>query len=151
MNKPLIYLAGAIKGLTYGECVDWREYARKQFEPEIVAVSPMRAKDYLAQENIIADEYSTPLSSAAGITGRDRYDVHNANAILFNFTGTTIASCGSLIELGWATAPGTCKIIIVVMEDDNPHNHAMVRQLATYILPTLDLGIQIAKAALLYD
>lgn len=84
--------------------------------------------------------------------GRDRYDVSRSDGILFNFLETDRVSIGSIIELGWATAPAVMsKIIIVVMDNENLHNHAMVRQLANFILPTLDQAIEIAKATLIYE
>jgi len=44
-----VYLAGPITGLSYEKAVDWRRYAQIVLleEGDIVAVSPMRSKDYL--------------------------------------------------------------------------------------------------------
>lgn len=38
--------------------------------------------------------------------------------------------------------------IILVMEDGNVHDRAMVRELAGYVVPTLDQAIEVAKAIL---
>lgn len=50
MSKPILYLAGAIKGLSYESSTNWREYVKEKLYPEIIAISPMRCKEYLAKE-----------------------------------------------------------------------------------------------------
>lgn len=70
-----VYLAGLILGLDFNGCNDWREEAiRILGESGIIGISPMRYKNYLANEKIIGDEYNTTLSCSRGLTTRDRFD-----------------------------------------------------------------------------
>ncbi|OGZ29841.1 MAG: hypothetical protein A2931_02330 [Candidatus Niyogibacteria bacterium RIFCSPLOWO2_01_FULL_45_48] len=143
----LLYLAGPITGVSYGESTDWREYVSKKLPPHIKGVSPMRGKKYLSQERKIADSYEKePLSCQKGITCRDRMDVMRADAIIVNFLGAKKVSIGSIMEIAWADA--WRKPIIIVMEMDNVHNHSMVREVSGFIVATLDEAIEIATAVL---
>ena len=141
-----IYLVGPITGLSYGEAIDWREYAIKELaDNNLKGVNPMRCKEYLMQEKIIADAYTEKVMSCAkGITVRDRWDCHRCDAILANFLGATKVSIGSILELAWADAAG--KPIILVMEPDNVHQHAMVNEIAGFVVHTLDEGLEVVKA-----
>jgi nucleoside 2-deoxyribosyltransferase len=147
MKEFLLYCAGPITGVSYGESTDWREYVASKLPPHIKAVSPMRGKKYLANENNIKDSYEEyPLSSQKGITCRDRMDVMRCDMILVNFLGANKVSIGSVMEIGWADA--WRKPIIVVMEKDNVHSHAMIREVAGYIVSNLDEAIKIVIAVL---
>ena len=43
-----VYLAGPIRGCSYDNATDWREYAIKELAKDgIIGVSPMRAKEFL--------------------------------------------------------------------------------------------------------
>lgn len=145
-----VYLAGPITGTTYGGCTDWREYAIKELKKEgITGVSPMRAKTYLKKEEDIADEYTTPLSCQKGITTRDRWDITSCDLVLANLLGAKGVSIGTVIELGWADL--SRKPIILVMEEEgNTHDHAMIREIGGYRVESLDEGLYIAKALLSY-
>lgn len=141
-----VYLVGPITGLSYGEATDWRDYAiRRLDDSNIKGVSPMRCKEYLMQEKIIADEYTQKVMSCAkGITARDRWDCHRCDAILANFLGATKVSIGSILELAWADAAG--KPIVLVMEPDNVHQHAMVNEICSFKVSTLDEGLAVVEA-----
>ena len=160
-----VYLAGAITGLTFDESVDWREYAKKRlsnndyenysplYNTGIVGYSPMRAKDYLAGLGALSghpeayDDYI--LSTAKGITYRDSWDVQTADLILVNLLGTEKVSIGTVLEIGMGYAQR--KPIVVAMEEDNIHNHAMLNTMVGWICPDLDYAIEITKAILLPD
>lgn len=146
--RPTVYLSGPITGLTYVGATDWRDYAKAVLAPEIDGLSPMRAKDYLAGEQALAAAgYSEKaLSCAKGITTRDRYDTTRADLMLVNLLGAERVSIGTMIEFGWADAARVP--IVLVMGDGNPHDHAMVREMAGFIVPTLDEGLDIVKAIL---
>jgi|YelNatPaOPRAMG01_1025707.scaffolds.fasta_scaffold41937_2 hypothetical protein len=147
MKEFLLYCAGPITGLSYGESVDWREYVASKLPPYIKAVSPMRGKKYLANEKNIKNSYEEhPLSSQKGITCRDRMDVMRCDMILVNFLGATKVSIGSVMEIAWADA--WRKPIIVVMEKDNVHSHAMIQEVSCFIVSDLDKAIEIAIAVL---
>jgi nucleoside 2-deoxyribosyltransferase len=138
-----VYLAGPITGLSYGEATDWRElFCIEGIEP----LSPMRAKSYLSQYETIPDSVNTPLSSPRGIVARDHWDVRRCDLVFANLLGATRISIGTMIELGWASAYG--KPIVLVMESNNIHQHAMVNELTGFPCSTLEEGICILKSLL---
>jgi len=158
MSKGSVYLAGPITGLKYGEANDWREYAINFLAGwDVEGLSPMRGKDYLANVGVIAQSYDDvaewPLSAAPGFTMRDRWDVMHSDLVLANFEGATTVSIGTVLECAWADA--FRKPLIVVLDSDvspegwrNPNDHAMVRQLAGFVVPSLDKALAIIPAIL---
>ena len=147
MRDFLLYCAGPITGVSYGESTDWREYVASRLPQHIKAVSPMRGKKYLVGEKNIKDSYEEyPLSCQKGITCRDRMDVMRCDMILVNFLGANKVSIGSVMEVAWADA--WRKPIIVVMENNNIHFHAMLREVSGFIVSNLDEAIAIATAVL---
>ncbi|KKL08933.1 hypothetical protein LCGC14_2570930, partial [marine sediment metagenome] len=115
----------------------------------IIAVSPLRAKEFLRTEGKIVTSYEyNPLSSEKGMITRDRYDVMNCDLVLANFLGAEKASCGTPVEFGWADAFG--KPVVMVMEpEDNPFDHPMMRDIAGYRTETLEDAISVIRAILL--
>ena len=143
---PRIYLAGPITGCTYGETVDWRQQIIKAL-PEIQCFSPMRYKSYLESEGVLGKSYEQiPMSSAKGITNRDRFDVMNCHAVFMNLVGATKISAGTMIEVGWADA--FRKPIILISEPGNIHDHPMVNEIAAYRVNTLEEGVHLTRALL---
>jgi nucleoside 2-deoxyribosyltransferase len=143
----LVYLAGPITGLSWGNATDWRDHARTSLAKNgINGLSPLRAKDYLAKEDAIAVQYDNyVMSTGKGITTRDRWDCLRCDALLVNLIGAKKVSIGTMMELGWASAAH--KPIILCMEDEgNPHDHAMVREVCGFVVNTLDHGIEVVKA-----
>lgn len=150
-----VYLCGPITGCTFEECkFGWREQVDEELAPlGIECYSPMRAK--VAEDfSDEAQESMSPmgsglnvLSTPRGLTERDRFDTLRSDLIFCNLLGTEKISAGSMIEFGWADA---LRIpIILVMEDEgNVHDHAMVRAMASWIVPTLEEGIMVARAVL---
>lgn len=149
--QPTVYLAGAIAGLCFKGATSWREYAKEELAKSgIVGRSPMRAKEYLSDVTRFSkdcrDYAGNALSSTKGITTRDRFDVMTSDVILVNFLGTTTPSIGTSIELGWADA--FRKPVVMAIEPDNVHDHAIVKEIAGYQVPTLDEALAIVKAIL---
>ena len=71
-----VYLAGAIKGLTYKGCNDWREYAKQELaKHKIIGISPMRAKEFLDTGKLLQENYDHVIASQEGVVARDRMDV----------------------------------------------------------------------------
>lgn len=139
---PRIYLAGPITGLSYGNCTNWREYAREKLAAmHIEGVSPLRAKEYLANETSVGDCYSDKvLSTQKAIVTRDRNDVLVCDGVLANFTGAERVSAGTCIEFGWADA-WRKPIVMVLPKGDKLHDHAMLREIAGTAVETLDEGL----------
>ncbi|MBI4215198.1 MAG: hypothetical protein HY602_00545 [Parcubacteria group bacterium] len=147
-EKFLIYCAGPMTGLSYDAIVCWHEYLMKKLPPKITILSPMRGKEYLADQESIKNVYEKhPLASQRGLTCRDRNDVMRCDLLLVNFLGAKQVSIGTIIEIGWADM--LRKPIVIAMEPDNIHSHAMVRDAAGFIVPTLDEAIEIAILVLL--
>lgn len=138
MNRG-VYLAGPITGESWGGANAWREYAREILEERGVRVlSPLRNKGYLANETSIQMSYDHVMSSEKAIVMRDLYDVQTCDALLVNFLGATEKSTGTIAEIGAASI--LHKPIVVVMEEDNVHQHPFVR-VPSIVVNDLDLGI----------
>jgi nucleoside 2-deoxyribosyltransferase len=148
--KKKIYTAGPITGLTYeGAALGWREQI-KALLPEFDLFSPMRAKEFLAGEGVLAGSYGyNPMSSENGILGRDHNDVFTCDLMIANFLEDDgNKSLGTAMEFGWAHAYR--KPIIMIAEQDNPHRqHPMLRGASVYVVETLDEAAILAKHLLL--
>lgn len=147
-TPPIVYLAGPITGQTYAECVDWREEAEKLlFEQGMRGISPMRGKEYLKNETSVADEYAQKVSSTQkAITTRDRFDVMRCDAVLVNFTKELQISIGTCIELGWADA--FRKPVMLITDSSTKHDHSMVREIAGWTVPTLEIAVDVLASIL---
>lgn len=149
MNKK-VYLAGPVTGLSYEDCVDWRNHAKEVLgHAGIIGISPLRAIDYLTSEHKIDLVYDMPLSNSKGITARSRWDAMDCDVVFINVLDAEIVSIGTVMEVAWADI--LRKPIILVMEDEgNPHDHPMITESVGFRLTTLDEGLEIAKAILSY-
>lgn len=140
----LLYLGGPITGLSWDDATDWREVVIRKLPPHIIGVSPLRAKRYLHAENSLNDSYEAfPLSSKRGIAMRDFYDVERCDGMLFNFLEAKKISIGSILEIGGGAV--LRKPIVVVMEEENIHQHSMVND-RVLVVPDLEQGITVACA-----
>lgn len=160
--RPRVYLAGPITGLTYDQTIDWRGQVATMLWPRIVAVSPMRGKAYLRDLAVIRDatdraiggtskdlyDMGNVMSSPLGITGRDRNDVMNADAVLMNLLGSKKVSIGTMIEAGWSDA--FRKPLVVVREKENIHAHGMLDSVALYTVEDLDEAVHLVNMLLLH-
>lgn len=153
--RPSVYLAGPITGLTYDDGQDWRAYAQRWLDDfGIDGFSPLRAKGHLRALGVL-DNAGKPdsaylglnaLSEPSGITTRDRFDCMGRDLVLVNFVGATQVSIGTCIELGWADAAR--RPLVVAMEEDNIHRHAMVNTVSGFIVPTLEEALFVTQAIL---
>ncbi len=146
-----VYLCGQITGLSYSEArYGWREQVVKELiGTDITPLSPMRAKNHLeaVQELSQWGDPSSVLSCPRGLTTRDRFDVNRSQILFANLLGMDRVSIGSMIEFGWADAQRIP--ILCVMEQDNPHQHAMVMDLVGWQCSSLKEGIAVLKAVLM--
>lgn len=152
-DKFLVYLAGPITGITYGESTGWREQVKDMLDESILTLSPMRGKQAIKERSkngAVAMTYEdSPLSSAKGINVRDYNDCTRADAIFVNFLGATKVSIGTVMEIAWARAFNIP--VVCVMEKDNIHQHAMLNYACGFIVDNLDEGVAILEALLLPD
>jgi nucleoside 2-deoxyribosyltransferase len=143
----LVYLAGPITGASYADATDWREDAIKRLaKSNIKGLSPMRGKFYLEKYEDIPDHLEEILSTAKGITARDRFDCLRCDVLLVNFVGAKRVSIGTAMEIAWADSKHTP--IVVAIDKDNPHDHAMIRECSGFVLPTLKEALSIVEAIL---
>jgi nucleoside 2-deoxyribosyltransferase len=160
MVNKTVYLAGPISGLSYGEANDWRQEVRDQLlRSGIKPASPLRAKVYIrdttqidqASPAIDENDMDSPaiqaMSNSRGITTRDRFDCLNCDVVFVNLLGTERVSIGTVMEIAWADA--LRKPIVLVMEEEgNLHDHAMIRECIGFRVPTIREGVEITKAIL---
>jgi len=146
-----VYLAGPITGLTWEEATEWRTKVSSELKPlGIICYSPLRAKNYLAKFDKLADNYPEfTLSSTRGIYTRDRWDATRCDVLFVNFLNAKRISIGTVLEIAWADSAD--RPIILVMEEDNPHRHSMIMECAGYVVPTLDEGIHVVKSLLIQE
>ena len=153
---PSIYAAGPLAGQTYSQAQEWRRELAVQTHMDISVVSPLRGleeclglTDSAVGETIdsIADKTrNEPMLMPKSYTRRDLRDVAICDMMVANLLCAFAVSVGTTLELGYAAALG--KPIVLIMEDDNPHNHPMLRELAWYVVPRVEGAARIANAML---
>ena len=148
MSKPTVYLAGPVTGMSYQGATDWREWVISFLDFHgIRGISPLRGAKYLSRESYIADFYDGHImSTQKAITTGSRHDAQQCDIVLANFLGATKPSLGTVMELGWADAARTP--IITVIEEGNPHDHAMIREVSGYMTNNLHTAAEVAVSIL---
>lgn len=156
MVNKTVYLAGPISGLTYDEATTWRNAITIELaEFGIKCQSPMRAAIHLRHAaGVLGDceiqEGCKPavesMSTPKGVVTRDKFDSTRCSLLLVNLLGAKKVSIGTCVEIGWANANDIP--IILVMEKDNCHNHAFIRESASFITESLSDSVYIVKAIL---
>jgi len=152
-----VYLAGPISGVSYNGCTEWREGVRRAFAPGILGLSPMRAKDYLAELGTIPDAANSDyqvehpmvkvLSSSRGIMSRDYYDCTHADMVLANLLGATSVSIGTVMEMAWCFGHRV-PLVVAIEPENNLHEHPMVREAISFRVPTLEQAVHVVNAVL---
>ena len=132
-NMLQVYLAGPITGFED----TWREEFANllRYKYSIVAVLPQASELYTEQLGI--KDPSTVL------TTRDKWMCTKSDVVVANFTDSVKASIGTCIEIGWASLADVP--IIAVIPSGNIHDHAMIRTLATFVVPNLDEAVKILR------
>ncbi len=148
--SPRVYLAGQIAGLTYDGADDWRQVAATLLTPNGIRVfSPLRGKEFLRGAGVLEGPVDAhPLSTAHGLTARDREDVRRADAVLMYLPNSERVSIGTMIEIGWADA---WRVPVVLVTDPNSLYavHPMVAECVSYTVPTLEQGVALIRSLLL--
>lgn len=149
--RGTVYLAGPITHAgSYDKATCWRHEADQAlFDLGIRALSPMRDHEFLAGNwNRMQSDgsYEHPLTLPSGIVGRDSFDVKRCDVMLVNLLDAKRVSIGTMIEYGWASAMG--KVIITVMREDSIHDHAMLKELSTYIVDDIEEGIALCDSVI---
>ena len=136
-----IYTAGPMAGLTYAEIMsryDNQVKTLKDLGYEVFC--PMTGKLHLKDENydfMGVGKNTCPVTTNKAIKKRDRWMVGQVDIVLVDFTQSNgKVSIGSCMELAWADE--LKKHTIVVMKDDNVHQHSFIIECADIIFPTID-------------
>lgn len=143
--KKLVYLAGPIAGLTHDEAQDWRDQvAAKLDSTGTECLTPMRGKGFLKGYGTIHHNINAgPAANSKGITRRDMFDTLRATCLFVNLKDAKRVSIGTCMELAWAYQKQIPTIVI--MEPGNVHEHVMITEACTYIVPTVEEGIDLAR------
>jgi len=153
--KNLVYLAGPITGLSFGDATNWRDYVRYKLPKHIKTLSPLRGKQYLEQRSSfdgkIMDSYEEyPLASSRGINTRDHWDCTRATVVFVNLLGAKTVSIGTVMEIAWAYTNGV-PCILVMEESGNIHEHSMIRESVGFRVDSVDKGIEVLIGLLSTD
>lgn len=145
----LVYLAGAIAGLTGAKAIDWRAQAEDAFwdHYSIEVRDPMRAKKSWKSSDKISTDFHDYVNrgifyTSKAIMTRDFNDVKQSDALLVNLLGCTKPSLGTIMELAWAFAFQK-PAVVCIEESGNPHdNHPMIHEAMGFRVTTLEEGIR---------
>lgn len=144
MSVKRIYLAGPIKGLSFGDCTDWRKDVIARLPSGVVGLDPMRGRHYLKEYKIMEDYYAAfALSRPEAIFARDRRDCCRADAVLVNFLGAEKASIGTTMECVWAYE-AHIPVIVAIEKEGNIHDHGMLRCCWSVRVDTLEEAVACA-------
>lgn len=147
MTKPLVYLAGAIAGLSGVDATEWRfEAAARLHDRGVETLNPMRAKQSLGEQSRISVNYhdyeklGTFFTSKA-IMARDFNDVKRCDVLLVNLLGAPRPSLGTVMELAWAYALQKPAVVAIEAEGNVNDNHPMIHEAIPFRVETLDEAI----------
>lgn len=133
-----IYLAGPITHTDVDDMgVGWRLEVREVLEEAgHKCLLPLESATYFDRFGI--------KDPAPVLTVKDRWFCTKSDLVLANLLPATKASIGTSIELGWADQARVP--IVCVMDEHNVHNHPMVHELCTFIVPTMEEAVNIFLA-----
>jgi nucleoside 2-deoxyribosyltransferase len=147
LKNPIVYLAGAIAGLSGREATDWRLTANYALQVRNIDVlDPMRAKQKLWEQSRISTDFRDYEQAGAfftsrGIMTRDFNDVKRCDALLVNLLGLAKPSLGTIMELAWAYALQK-PAVVAIEATGNPHDgHPMIFEAIPFRVETLDEAI----------
>lgn len=143
-----VYLAGPITGQTWSGAHDWRAMVGEQLIGRgIEFLDPLRGKGFLKdlvlEDDKFMDRYPRehPLTTGHSIMHRDMWDVSRCDVVFANFLEAERVSIGTVMEIAWARTFG--KYTIMVIEKDTVHDHGMLTEAASVVLPTLEDALDI--------
>ena len=129
-----IYLAGSISGKSYDDVVSRINNTKERLSIcGYDCYSPMTAKEHLRNEvKFRAHSYNiSPISTNHAIFERDKWMVLQCDIILVDLIECELPSFGSIMELAWGALEN--KYTIVIMEENNLHQHAFILEAADII------------------
>ena len=141
-----IYVARPITGLDYYTVANYFCDVRDVLAGYgYTVLLPFAGKGYLkGKTNFKAEgEMEHPPSTGHALTLRDRWMVTKTDILYLNLLEATKVSIGCMMELAWAYDHG--KHCVVVMEPDNLHQHAFVREAAHVVFATETEALEYLK------
>lgn len=133
-----IYLAHPITSLKSEDVFKYYDGISEILKEKHTVLSPMTGKDYLRTNY---EDY--PIIRGHAIFERDMWMVSTADIVLCDFTGAEEVSIGCCMEMAWAAKLG--KHAVVVMDDNNVHDHRFMREAADIVFKTLDEALDYLK------
>ncbi len=152
-HSGTVYLSGPIAGLMYGEArYGWRQEFINRLAPGIVGLSPMRHEGHLAELRqpieAPADQIGHFFSGSKIIVEKDKLDIERSDIMVVNVLGATErVSIGTAVEVGIAMTLGK-KIILVIEDHGNIHDHSFITVPASLRLNNLDDAIYAVNSLL---
>lgn len=146
-----VYLAGPITGLSFQGCTDWRNYAIERLsEFGVQGLSPMRAKEYLAQLETISGhgreyQHLGVFATSRGVMTRDFWDCTRCDIVLVNLLGAKAPSLGTVMEIAWAFQ-ARIPVVCAIEKEGNPHEHMMIHEAIGFRVESLDEALNVALA-----
>ena len=153
MISRKVYLAGAMKGLTWEEAGEWREMIGRMLPTLIETHSPLRCKIIARQQQeVIENSYEDdPMTSSVGINVRDYNDVKTCDLVIANLAGMHDKSVGTIMEIAWTRCFEKPCIIILDKDDQEAwHNHPMLRY-GNILVDSVEKAVIVAVSLLSSD
>lgn len=149
-----IYLAGAMKGLTWEQAGEWRKEFSRKLPNHIATLSPLRGKMLDITENypVIQNSYEeNPITSATGINVRDFNDVKTCDLVVANLVGMHDKSVGTIMEIAWTRCWDKPCILIADWDDKEAwYDHPMLQH-ENILCKSLDQAVSVAVSLLSND
>lgn len=156
--KARIYLAGPIGGLSWDEANGWRNGATNMLYP-MIGVSPMRPMEHNGEMVDLRD--SCFVSDGGRLSNdpenqdktilpfeklfqRDYRDVHECDAVLFNFLNAPKQSFGTICELAWTYRRGIPAVVVI--NEGNPNQNPFGEQMYFNMVRTLADGVNYLRS-----
>jgi len=143
----LVYLAGPVSFLSGKEAVSWRDYTSlKLNSTRFHCLSPLRGKESILGDSVIFPTGYAGNASDHVLYRTCKWDVKRCDIFLANLIGSERVSIGTCFELAWAEDAG--KMVVVCIEEGNPHHHAFPLQSSSIMFSNLEEGINYIKDVL---
>ena len=147
-ERPSIYLAGPMSGLTWDEALAWREKVEVELGRDWRVISPVRPQVEMDRTKIITlqtqkDDELNLWDTATALVATDTFFIDQSDWVLANLLNTKKPSFGTVWELGYAYA--TRKKIVVLMTPEDAHNHPFTRRGVDIFTPSLEDAIEFFK------